>query len=304
MLPNIFQANAAQPADSTVNIVENLGETIGELAEMPVKDILMLLAENALHIGLKVLAAIVIYSVGAWIIQRVKKLLKKIMTKRSVEASLSTFILSFVSITLTGLLLLVTIQTLGVDTSSIVALIAGSGLAIGMALSGTLQNFAGGMMILFFKPFKVGDYIETQGYSGTVNSIQITSTVIKTTDNKTIVLPNGGLSGSIINNYSTSEKRRCDWDISIEYGSDIDLAKSVLLEIVSGNEKVLQEPEKPFVALKSLADSAIIVTCRVWVKREDYWDTFYAVNEEIYKELPKRGIGFPYPQLDVHINNN
>ena len=250
------------------------------------------------------LAAIVIYSVGAWIIQRVKKLLKKIMTKRSVEASLSTFILSFVSITLTGLLLLVTIQTLGVDTSSIVALIAGSGLAIGMALSGTLQNFAGGMMILFFKPFKVGDYIETQGYSGTVNSIQITSTVIKTTDNKTIVLPNGGLSGSIINNYSTSEKRRCDWDISIEYGSDIDLAKSLLLEIVSGNEKVLQEPEKPFVALKSLADSAIIVTCRVWVKREDYWDTFYAVNEEIYKELPKRGIGFPYPQLDVHINNN
>lgn len=304
MLPNIFQADAAQPADSTVNIVENLGETIGELAEMPVKDILMLLAENALHIGLKVLAAIVIYSVGAWIIQRVKKLLKKIMTKRSVEASLSTFILSFVSITLTGLLLLVTIQTLGVDTSSIVALIAGSGLAIGMALSGTLQNFAGGMMILFFKPFKVGDYIETQGYSGTVNSIQITSTVIKTTDNKTIVLPNGGLSGSIINNYSTSEKRRCDWDISIEYGSDIDLAKSLLLEIVSGNEKVLQEPEKPFVALKSLADSAIIVTCRVWVKREDYWDTFYAVNEEIYKELPKRGIGFPYPQLDVHINNN
>lgn len=304
MLPNIFQANAAQPADSTVNIVENLGETIGELAEMPVKDILMLLAENALHIGLKVLAAIVIYSVGAWIIQRVKKLLKKIMTKRSVEASLSTFILSFVSITLTGLLLLVTIQTLGVDTSSIVALIAGSGLAIGMALSGTLQNFAGGMMILFFKPFKVGDYIETQGYSGTVNSIQITSTVIKTTDNKTIVLPNGGLSGSIINNYSTSEKRRCDWDISIEYGSDIDLAKSLLLEIVRGNEKVLQEPEKPFVALKSLADSAIIVTCRVWVKREDYWDTFYAVNEEIYKELPKRGIGFPYPQLDVHINNN
>lgn len=304
MLPNIFQANAAQPADSTVNIVENLGETIGELAEMPVKDILMLLAENALHIGLKVLAAIVIYSVGAWIIQRVKKLLKKIMTKRSVEASLSTFILSFVSITLTGLLLLVTIQTLGVDTSSIVALIAGSGLAIGMALSGTLQNFAGGMMILFFKPFKVGDYIETQGYSGTVNSIQITSTVIKTTDNKTIVLPNGGLSGSIINNYSTSEKRRCDWDISIEYGSDIDLAKSLLLEIVSGNEKVLQEPEKPFVALKSLADSAIIVTCRVWVKREDYWDTFYAVNEEIYKKLPKRGIGFPYPQLDVHINNN
>lgn len=304
MLPNIFQANAAQPADSTVNIVENLGETIGELTEMPVKDILMLLAENALHIGLKVLAAIVIYSAGAWIIQRVKKLLKKIMTKRSVEASLSTFILSFVSITLTGLLLLVTIQTLGVDTSSIVALIAGSGLAIGMALSGTLQNFAGGMMILFFKPFKVGDYIETQGYSGTVNSIQITSTVIKTTDNKTIVLPNGGLSGSIINNYSTSEKRRCDWDISIEYGSDIDLAKSVLLEIVSGNEKVLQEPEKPFVALKSLADSAIIVTCRVWVKREDYWDTFYAVNEEIYKELPKRGIGFPYPQLDVHINNN
>lgn len=304
MLLNISGTEAGVQQDTTANIVENIGETIGELADMPVRDIFGFLAENAMSIGLKVLAAIIIYAVGAWLIQRIKRLLKKILVKRNVEASLSSFTLSFVSITLTILLLLITIQTLGVDTSSIVALIAGSGLAIGMALSGTLQNFAGGIMILFFKPFKVGDYIETQGYSGTVHSIQITTTVIKTTDNKTVVLPNGGLSGSIINNYSTSEKRRCDWDISIEYGSDIDLAKSVLMEIVNRNGKVLQEPEKPFVALKSLADSAIIVTCRVWVKREDYWDVFYTVNEEIYKELPKRGIGFPYPQLDVHINNN
>lgn len=304
MLLNISGTEAGVQQDTTANIVENIGETIGEFADMPVRDILGFLAENAMSIGLKVLAAIIIYAVGAWLIQRIKRLLKKILVKRNVEASLSSFTLSFVSITLTILLLLITVQTLGVDTSSIVALIAGSGLAIGMALSGTLQNFAGGIMILFFKPFKVGDYIETQGYSGTVHSIQITTTVIKTTDNKTVVLPNGGLSGSIINNYSTSEKRRCDWDISIEYGSDIDLAKSVLMEIVNRNGKVLQEPEKPFVALKSLADSAIIVTCRVWVKREDYWDVFYTVNEEIYKELPKRGIGFPYPQLDVHINNN
>lgn len=304
MLLNISGTEAGVQQDTTANIVENIGETIGELADMPVRNILGFLAENAMSIGLKVLAAIIIYAVGAWLIQRIKRLLKKILVKRNVEASLSSFTLSFVSITLTILLLLITVQTLGVDTSSIVALIAGSGLAIGMALSGTLQNFAGGIMILFFKPFKVGDYIETQGYSGTVHSIQITTTVIKTTDNKTVVLPNGGLSGSIINNYSTSEKRRCDWDISIEYGSDIDLAKSVLMEIVNRNGKVLQEPEKPFVALKSLADSAIIVTCRVWVKREDYWDVFYTVNEEIYKELPKRGIGFPYPQLDVHINNN
>lgn len=304
MLLNISGTEAGVQQDTTANVVENIGETIGELADMPVRDILGFLAENAMSIGLKVLAAIIIYAVGAWLIQRIKRLLKKILVKRNVEASLSSFTLSFVSITLTILLLLITVQTLGVDTSSIVALIAGSGLAIGMALSGTLQNFAGGIMILFFKPFKVGDYIETQGYSGTVHSIQITTTVIKTTDNKTVVLPNGGLSGSIINNYSTSEKRRCDWDISIEYGSDIDLAKSALMEIVNRNGKVLQEPEKPFVALKSLADSAIIVTCRVWVKREDYWDVFYTVNEEIYKELPKRGIGFPYPQLDVHINNN
>ena len=304
MLLNISGTEAGVQQDTTANVVENIGETIGELADMPVRDILGFLAENAMSIGLKVLAAIIIYAVGAWLIQRIKRLLKKILVKRNVEASLSSFTLSFVSITLTILLLLITVQTLGVDTSSIVALIAGSGLAIGMALSGTLQNFAGGIMILFFKPFKVGDYIETQGYSGTVHSIQITTTVIKTTDNKTVVLPNGGLSGSIINNYSTSEKRRCDWDISIEYGSDIDFAKSALMEIVNRNEKVLQEPEKPFVALKSLADSAIIVTCRVWVKREDYWDVFYTVNEEIYKELPKRGIGFPYPQLDVHINNN
>lgn len=287
--------------DSTSTIIGNTEAALAKLSEMPVGDIFSLLVESAIKIGLKILAAIVIYSMGAWIIRRIKLLVKKILVKRNVEASLSSFTLSFISITLTVLLLLVTIQTLGIDTSSIVALIAGSGLAIGMALSGTLQNFAGGIMILFFKPFRVGDFIETQGFSGTVYAIQITTTVIKTIDNRTVVLPNGNLSGSIINNYSTSDKRRCDWDISIEYGTDLDLAKSLLLEILNRNDKVLKEPEEPFVALKSMGDSAIVMTCRAWVKSADYWPLFFEINEKIYKELPEKGVGFPFPQLDVHI---
>lgn len=301
---HFMAAQAATQQDTTSTIIGNTEDALAKLSEMPVGDIFSLLIESAIKIGLKILAAIVIYSIGAWVIQRIKLLVKKILVKRNVEASLSSFTLSFTSITLTILLLLVTIQTLGIDTSSIVALIAGSGLAIGMALSGTLQNFAGGIMILFFKPFRVGDYIETQGFSGTVHAIQITTTVIKTTDNRTIVLPNGNLSGSIINNYSTSDKRRCDWDISIEYGTDLDLAKSLLLEIINKNEKVLNDPEKPFVALKSMGDSAIVMTCRAWVKSEDYWTLFFEINEKIYKELPEKGVGFPFPQLDVHIKGN
>ena len=280
-------------------LLENVLATESQLSHW-----LSVLMEQSVNLGWTLLKALLVFVIGRLVIGLINKLVGQILLKRDIDPSVKSFIGSLVHVVLMILLIVSVVGVLGVQTSSFAALLASAGVAVGMALSGNLSNFAGGLIILLFKPFKVGDYIETQGYSGTVNSIQITSTVIKTTDNKTIVLPNGGLSGSIINNYSTSEKRRCDWDISIEYGSDIDLAKSLLLEIVSGNEKVLQEPEKPFVALKSLADSAIIVTCRVWVKREDYWDTFYAVNEEIYKELPKRGIGFPYPQLDVHINNN
>lgn len=298
-----FYLKAAQIIDTTANAAQEIKSVIKEISSMDSSELVTVLAEKAIGLGLKVLAAIVVYLVGAWLIQRIKKFTKRILLRRNVDASISSFILSFLSISLTILLVVVTVQTLGVDTSSFVALLAGSGLAIGMALSGTLQNFSGGIMILLFKPFKVGDYIEALGYGGTVASIQITSTIIKTSDNKTIVLPNGSLSSGTINNYSTSPTRRCDWDISIEYGIDIEYAKKVFLEIIEKNPKVLREPAEPFVALKQLGDSALILTGRAWVNSADYWDVYFNVNESVYTEFPKNGIDFPYPQLDVNIKN-
>lgn len=304
LFSTILQTGVTELADTTAKVAPILTETIEKLSNMETKEIISLLIEHAISIGLKILAAIVIYSAGAWLIQRIKKVVKRLLVKKNADASLTSFIMSFTSISLTVILIVITVQALGVDTSSLVALLAGSGLAVGMALSGSLQNFAGGIMILLFKPFKVGDYIETLGYAGTVSSIQITTTVIKTADNKTVILPNSSLSSGTINNYSTSPTRRCDWDISVEYGCDIDNAKEVFLEIINSHPKVKQEPVAPFVALKSLDNSALIITGRGWVDKDDYWTVFFEINETIYKEFPKHGINFPFPQLDVHIKNN
>ena len=223
------------------------------------------------------------------------------MTKRKVEASLMTFILSFTNITLTIILIIIVIGALGIDTTSLVALIAGSGLAIGMAMSGTLQNFAGGIMILLFKPFKVGDYIQAQGYDGTVTSIEITNTKITTPDNKKIILPNGSIINGVINNFSTTGTRRCEWKVSISYGDDVAVAKEEILKIINSNPLVISEPAAPMVALETLGESALVITARAWVNSNDYWTLFYNINEEIYNKLPKAGIRFPYPQMDINI---
>lgn len=299
-LYTLLQATDTIQTDTTQNAIVKITETIDHLAKMPAGDLVQFLIDNAMKIGLKVLAAILIYCVGAWLIKKAKKITSKILTSRNIDPSLTTFILSLLSISLTVLLIVITVQTLGVDTSSFVALLAGSGLAIGMALSGTLQNFAGGIMILVFRPFKVGDYIEAQGYEGTVDSIQITATVIKTVDNKTIILPNGALSGGTINNYSTSLTRRCDWELNIPYGADVEKVKEIIGAVLSSHGKVINEPAEPFIALKSFGPNAIVITIRAWVKSEDYWDLFFYFNETIYKELPKNGIAFPIPKITVY----
>ena len=205
------------PADSLKEPAAVIDQTIKTLMQTPVDQLISTGLDYGLKLGTKILAAIIIYLVGAWVIRKIKRIVQKICEKRSLDASLTSFLLSFTSISLSILLIVTTISVLGVDTTSFVALLAGSGVAIGMALSGTLQNFAGGIMILIFKPFKVGDYIEAQGYDGTVTSIEITATHINTPDNKKIILPNGALSNGTINNYSTTGVRRCNWDISIPY---------------------------------------------------------------------------------------
>ena len=254
-----------------------------------------------ISVGSKILLAIVVFLVGRWIVRRLNKLLAKILEKRHVEASLSTFVKSLVNITLTLLLIIVVIGVLGIETSSFIALFASAGVAIGMALSGTLQNFAGGVMILLFKPFKVGDTIEAQGQSGTVREIQIFNTILATPDNKIIIIPNGGLSTGLMKNYSREATRRVDWEFGIAYGDDYKKAKAVIARLLDADGRVLKDPAY-FIALTSLGESSVNIVVRAWVNAGDYWGVYFDMNEKVYKTFAEENLNIPFPQLDVHLH--
>ena len=253
-----------------------------------------------ISVGSKILLAIVVFLVGRWIVRRLNKLLAKILEKRHVEASLSTFVKSLVNITLTLLLIIVVIGVLGIETSSFIALFASAGVAIGMALSGTLQNFAGGVMILLFKPFKVGDTIEAQGQSGTVREIQIFNTILATPDNKIIIIPNGGLSTGLMKNYSREATRRVDWEFGIAYGDDYTKARAVIARLLDADGRVLKDPAY-FIALTSLGESSVNIVVRAWVNAGDYWGVYFDMNEKVYKTFAEENLNIPFPQLDVHL---
>lgn len=303
LITNLLQVQTP-PADTLKEPAAVLDQTIRTIMQTPVDQLISSGLEYGVDFGLKILAAIVIYIVGAWLIRKIKRLIGKICQRRNLDASLTSFLLSFTSISLSILLIVTTISVLGVDTTSFVALLAGSGVAIGMALSGTLQNFAGGIMILVFKPFKVGDFIEAQGYSGTVTSIEITSTHINTPDNKKIILPNGALSNGTINNYSTTGVRRCNWDMSIPYGTDLEKAKSTGLAIIKAHKAVVNDPAEPHVYLTEFGTGYIVLSFRCWVKVDDYWDLFFDINEQIYNEFPKNGLYAPVPKMDITVKNS
>lgn len=254
-----------------------------------------------ISVGSKILLAIVVFLVGRWIVRRLNKLLAKILEKRHVEASLSTFVKSLVNITLTLLLIIVVIGVLGIETSSFIALFASAGVAIGMALSGTLQNFSGGVMILLFKPFKVGDTIEAQGQSGTVREIQIFNTILATPDNKIIIIPNGGLSTGLLKNYSREATRRVDWEFGIAYGDDYTKAKAVIARLLDADGRVLKDPAY-FIALTSLGESSVNIVVRAWVNAGDYWGVYFDMNEKVYKTFAEENLNIPFPQLDVHLH--
>ena len=254
-----------------------------------------------ISVGSKILLAIVVFLVGRWIVRRLNKLLAKILEKRHVEASLSTFVKSLVNITLTLLLIIVVIGVLGIETSSFIALFASAGVAIGMALSGTLQNCAGGVMILLFKPFKVGDTIEAQGQSGTVREIQIFNTILATPDNKIIIIPNGGLSTGLMKNYSREATRRVDWEFGIAYGDDYTKARAVIARLLDADGRVLKDPAY-FIALTSLGESSVNIVVRAWVNAGDYWGVYFDMNEKVYKTFAEENLNIPFPQLDVHLH--
>jgi len=282
--------------------------------------------DTVLRFGIKVLIALVIYFIGVWLIRIVKRALKRFFDRKQTEPTIASFTTSFVSISMTILLIVITVSTLGVNTTSLAALLAAGGMAIGMALSGTLQNFAGGLMILAFKPFKAGDFIEAQGQTGKVIEVNITATKILTTDNRVVILPNGALSNGTINNYSGRPIRRVEWTVSVSYGVDAEACKKAILDIVNSDERVLKEDTDmralykqlnisayqlntvnyrmeaipaPFAGLKSLNSSDITFVVRAWVRADDYWDVFFGLQERFYTELPPQGFTFAYPHIEI-----
>ena len=252
-----------------------------------------------LQAGKSLLLAVVVAVVGRYAIKFINKIVAGMLERRNVEPTVQSFLKSFVNILLVTLLIITVVGTLGVNTTSLAALLASAGLAVGMALSGNLQNLAGGLILLFFKPFKVGDFIEAQGVSGIVKAIQTFHTVLTTTDNKELFIPNGPLSSGNVTNYTKNALRRVDFTVSVEYGTDVQKVKEVTLELLKADERIMQEPA-PFIALKELASSSVDFTVRVWTKATDYWDVFFETNERIYAEFNKQGIKFPFPQLQIH----
>lgn len=264
-----------------------------------IKDLIDKGIDLGVEAGKSILIAIIIYFVGKALISLVNRMLRGVMDRRKVDPAIQSFLGSLVNILLMILLAISVVSALGVNTTSFAALLASAGVAVGMALSGNLQNLAGGIVILLFRPFKVGDYIEAQGTGGTVSEIQIFHTILTTPDNKKIYLPNGALSSGNITNYSKEPLRRVDFTVAVEYGEDIDKVRKALKDILDKDARVLQEPA-PVIVLGALADSSVNMTVRVWVKSEDYWNVFFETNETIYNEFNRLGINFPYPQLTIH----
>lgn len=294
----------AAPADTLNNVQAEIAAVAQKLATTPTNELISEFLDKAVTFGLKVLAALFIYTLGVWLIRKIKRIIKGIFERKQTDATIASFAMSITSIALTVILIIITVGTLGIDTTSIAALLAGGGMAIGMALNGTVQNFAGGIMILIFKPFKSGDFIETEGFSGTVSEVTITSTKLSTTDNRVIIIPNGILSNGIINNFSDKPIRRVEILVDVEYGSSSEQVISILQSLIKDDTRILKEPAEPFIRLSALKDSSIQFTMRLWVDKSDYWNVYYDTTEKIYNELPKHGINFPFPQLDVNIKQN
>lgn len=253
-----------------------------------------------LSYGKMIVVAALMLIIGFWIIKKVTAAVKRMLEIRKVDATLTPFIVNLVNWGLKTLLVISTITYVGIPTTSFVAILASAGLAVGMALSGTLQNFAGGVIILIFKPFRVGDFIEAQGFSGVVKEVQIFNTLLTTGDNKVVIIPNGGLSTGSLVNYSKQPERRVDFTFGIGYGDDIDKAYAAIRTVINRNDMILATPE-PFMAVSNLGDNSVDIVVRVWTRSENYWSVFFYMNEFVKKEFDAQKISIPFPQRDIHI---
>ena len=285
----IYQAETLEAANEVVKAVEK-----GEVSQLVSQ-----LIDLSVQAGKSILVAILILVVGRFIVKLINKLVGQRLDRRKVDPTIASFTKSFVNVLLMVLLIITVVSALGVNTTSFAALLASAGVAIGMALSGNLQNLAGGLLLLFFKPYKVGDYISAQGVEGVVKAIQIFHTVLTTVDNKEIFVPNGALSSGTVVNFSRNDLRRVDQVVTVEYGTDVNAVREAVMDIANADSRILKDPA-PFVELGALADSSVNFTVRLWVKTADYWGVWFDMNRKVYEEFNKRGIGFPFPQIQVH----
>ena len=292
---------ATQAADSVQVAADKL--IVQTIANAEGLDKLSLITKQLVGFGIRagerILIAVIVFIIGRFLISILNKFIRRLLDRRKVDISIKTFVKSLVNITLTILLIISVVGALGVETTSFAALLASAGVAVGMALSGNLQNFAGGLIVLLFKPYKVGDWIESQGVSGTVKEIQIFHTILATGDNKVIYIPNGAMSSGVVTNYNTQTTRRVEWIVGIDYGEDYNKVEQIVRDILAADSRILNEPA-PFIALHALDASSVNVVARVWVDSGDYWGVYFDINKAIYETFNEKGVNFPFPQLTVH----
>ena len=295
-----FLQAAELPADTTkvASQVKVLAQNLQE-GNVHWDQVVSQLINWSLDAGKHILIALVVYLIGHYLIKLLNYLLARFLERRKVEISVQTFVRSFVSILLQVLLIITVVSALGVNTTSFAALLASFGVAIGMALSGNLQNFAGGIVILFLKPYKVGDWIEAQGTAGTVQSIQIFHTILLTADGKLIYVPNGSMSSGTIINYTLTPTRRAEWIISIEYGEDVEKSRQIISGIIQEDARILKDPA-PVIFLNELNSSSVDILIRCWANNDDYWGVMFDTREKIYNAFNEKGISFPFPQMTIH----
>ena len=274
-----------------------------EMEKANLQNVMSQLSEIAVEYGPKLIGAILVLIIGSWIIKLLIRGFVRLLDKGGTDESLLPFLKGMLGAILKILLIISVLGMIGIEMTSFIAILGAAGLAVGLALSGTLQNFAGGVMILLFKPFRKGDFIEAQGYMGSVSEIQIFNTILKTPDNKTVILPNGGLSGATLTNFSTENMRRVDLTYGIAYGESIARAKAVLNDIIEADTRILKTPDVPFIEVSGLGDSSVNLAVRLWVESSDYWAVFFSMNNRVYDEFTQEGISIPFPQMDIHVNN-
>lgn len=285
----LFLLNAAKTAGDALSV-----------DALKIEKLIDKLIDLSITAGKHILMAVVIFVVGRFIVTLLNRLLARMLERRKVDPTIQTFLKSLVNILLMLLLVVSVIGALGVNTTSFAALLASAGVAIGMALSGQLQNLAGGLIVLLFRPYKVGDWIEAQGVQGKVTAIQIFHTILTMVDNKVVYVPNGVMSSGVVVNYNRNDTRRVEWVVGIDYGEDTVRAEAVVREVIAADKRILADPA-PYVAVQALDASSVNLVARVWVKTEDYWDVNYDTNRRIYDAFNRAGINFPFPQQTIHV---